>query len=222
MPAQNSGAIGTAVATVTGGNSTSADSTAIFQELSGMPDMVRAVTKGESAMGIAGAAFSTFGSPVNNAADTIAFSAKVVGGGVQTTDDQGIWSRTAAGVLTLVAREGAEPPDGPAGAKWKAFKSLALPGGTAGPLFTATLLKDAGGITSIDDFAFYRVDSTGVARELVRENQPLLGRVVKSFTVLKPVVGSPAQTRAFNDEGEIVLNVAFTDGISAILRITVP
>jgi hypothetical protein len=127
-----------------------------------------------------------------------------------------------------VAREGEQPPAAPSGAKWKTFSSLALPGGDFGPIFTAMLQKGAagtpgpGGILSIDDFGLYAVDPLGAPFELVRENQPLLGKTVKMFAVLKAVAGSGGVTRSFNATGSVVLLVTFTDRTTAIVRIDLP
>jgi hypothetical protein len=74
------------------------------------------------------------------------------------------------------------PVDVPEGAQWKSFTLLAQPGGGTGPLFTAFLQKGVAakphpsGITKIDDFALYAVGSTGDLHELIRENQPLVGK----------------------------------------------
>jgi len=100
--------------------------------------------------------------------------------------------------VTLLAREGDLAPGAPANAQWKNFSSLAQPGGATGPLFTASLQKGTAtvphpsGITSADDFALYGTTSLGAVFELLRENQPLLGKTVKSFNVLKAISGSPA------------------------------
>jgi len=44
-------------------------------------------------------------------------------------------------------------------------------------------------------------------------------RIVKRFVVLGPVPGSPGQRRSFNDFGQIIVRVVFTDGFEALVRI---
>ena len=64
--------------------------------------------------------------------------------------------------------------------------------------------------------------STGILHELIRENQPLVGKVVKSFSILKATSGTAGATRAFNANHQIAALVAFTDGTSGIVKIDVP
>lgn len=174
--------------------------------------------------GIAGATFATFLDPVvgghfvNRHGAVIA---KVRGSSVTSADNTGIWHGGRAD-WTLLAREGAQPPSAPAGAKWKAFTSLAMPQ-DAGPIFTATLQRGPGGITSADDTALYGLGSDDILYELLREGQTLLGgKVVQSFNVLTATLGSQGTTRHFNSAGGIVARVEFTDHTSAIVRLSVP
>jgi hypothetical protein len=174
----------------------------------------------------AGTTWKSFKDPVNPPTTTaFAFAAQLKG--ATTADDDGLWWKPESGSLQLVARENGQPPQAPAGAQWKSFSSLALPG-SSGPLFTAMLRKNtattpgSGGITSVDDFGLYGVDRFGVLRELVRENQPLLGKTVKTFNVLKAVSGTVGSSRSFNGTGETAVLVTFTDKTSAIVKITGP
>ena len=180
------------------------------------------VALGEAVPGVAGATFKAVKDPVIGGAGEVAILATIQGGGVTTANDTGIWWKPSSGPLTRVASEGEQPVGAPAGAKWKAFTSLALPGGATGPLFTATLLQGVGGITSIDDLALYGVDSTGALSELLRENQPLLGGTAKTFVVLKALAGSPGAGRSFNNAAQVALFVTFTDATTAIVKIALP
>jgi hypothetical protein len=178
------------------------------------------VRTGVPSPGVDRGVFLAFSEPVNSSSGAgIAFLAATRGRGVLRTNNEGLWWRPEGGALTLLAREGSQPPGAPAGAKWRVFNSLALPGGATGPLFTATLQIGAGGITSTDDFGLYGVDGSGTLRELVRENQPLLGMTVKTFTVLRAIVGIEGTTRAFNATAAVVLLVTFTDNSTAIVKI---
>jgi hypothetical protein len=209
---------------------TSANARGIFETADEGTTWEPLVRMGDVAPGFGGVAtFSAFKDPVNSDELTdVAFIGTAKGGGVLATDNDGIWFRPHGGTLTLIAREGAQPPGAPAGAKWKSFSSVAMPGNLSGPIFTAMLQKGAGitpgpgGITSLDDFALYAADGAGVVREILRENQPLLGKTVKTFNVLKAVSGSAGATRAFNVDEIVVAQVTFTDGTTAVVRIQLP
>jgi hypothetical protein len=185
------------------------------------------VTAGSADGAPEGTTWKSFKDPVPSGTDsTLAFAAQL--NGATSANDDGIWWTPYFSPLRLVAREGDHPPGAPADAKWKTFSSLALPGGTSGPIFTATLQKGPGitpgpgGITSVDDLGLYGLDSFGVVVELLRENQPLLGKTVKTFNVIKAVAGTAGSSRSFNGAGEIVVLVTFTDKTTAIVRISVP
>lgn len=188
---------------------------------------------GEAASGLSStAAFSGFKDPVNSSTGAeVAFLGTVKGDSVTTATNDGIWFSPDGVALELIAQEGTRPPGAPALARWKSFSSLALPGGGVGPLFTAFLHKgttatpDPSGITTLDDFALYGMDSSGELHELLRENQPLFdqpGKTVKSFSVLKAVAGSAGATRSFNAEGQVAAQVTFTDKLSSIVLIDIP
>jgi len=173
------------------------------------------------------AVFSSFRDPVQATTGLgVAFLASATGGTVTSpTNNEALWWQPPGGALTLVARESDQPPGAPIGAKWKAFTSLAYPGsldGTPGPIFTATLQHGPGGITGIDDLALYAVDSAHTLRELVRENQSLLGKPVQGFSVLKALTGSAGTGRAGNSHGAVVLLATFADKTTAIVRIDLP
>jgi hypothetical protein len=167
--------------------------------------------------------FTGFRDPVNSSTERgVAFLATIKGPGVRRSNNDTLWWKVGGGQLRLVAREGDELASGPSGAKWKSFTSLALPGGGAGPIFTAALVPGAGSVTNANDFGLYAINSDGTLHELIRENQPLDDKVVKTFTVLKAVGGSLGVARSFNANYEIVARVTFTDGGSAIVKVEVP
>jgi hypothetical protein len=186
--------------------------------------------QGDSAPGIAGATFGSFKNP----AGYVAFPATVKGAGVTAADNDGLWMAIpGVSALQLIAREGAQPPGAPAGAKWKNFTSVIETGGVdMAMLFTANLQKGVGatpgpgGITSLDDVALYAAaydfdTNTYHTTELVRENQPLLGKTVKSFSVLKAAAGSTGTGRSYsaNPRDTTVLLVTFTDNTRAIVKV---
>lgn len=187
------------------------------------------VRLGDGATGISGAAFRAFRDPANSSTGAaLSFIGIVGGSGVLSSNDTGIWYSPDGATLQLVAREGSKPVEAPEGAQWKSFSSLVQPGTPAdsgapfGPIFTATLAKGAGGITSSDDVALYALDRMNTLHELVRENQPLLGKSVKSFRVLKAASGSVGTSRGFNADGKIALLVTFADNTISIVRVSIP
>ncbi len=168
-----------------------------------------------------GVVMNSFRDPVWNGG--IAFQGVAKGGTVNSGNNDGIWW-TPPGITDwrLVAREGGQPPGAPAGAQWKSFTSLALPSGVRGPFFAARLRTNAGGITPADDAAIYGTGSDGIVRELIRENQPLAGGTVRTFSTLNVTTGSAGVTRQFNSVGEILASVTFTDGSTGIVKIALP
>ncbi len=169
--------------------------------------------------------FSVLHDPVQSSTGAgIAFAAAVN----NIVGKNAVWWQPEGAALAIIAHETSQPVGAPAGARLKTFLSLALPGGDTGPLFTARLekgrgqLPGPGGITSADDTALYGVDSFQNVRELLRKNQPLLGKTVKTFSVLKAVAGSAGTTRSFNAHGQVAVLVSFTDHSSAIVKIDLP
>jgi|GEM_PF-1145811 len=209
----------------------SAQAKGIFHSADGGADWEPIARTGDTAPGIDGAIFNAFKDPLNapDCAD-VAFVGTVKGGGATTANNDGLWFQPDFAPLTLIAREGDDAPaPGSPGAKWKSFSSVALAGGETGPLFTAFLQKGAqgtagpGGITGANDFGLYCTDyDTGAVTELVREGQPLNGKTVKTFSVLKAASGSAGSSRAFNPQHRVVLLVTFDDRSTAIVGITLP
>ena len=138
-------------------------------------------------------------------------------GGMKLSDgSSAIWLRPDDEVQ-VVARTGGQAAEVPVGALWGAFKSLALP--ARGPLLLATL---TGAVGAPNDTGVWAMDGEGALRLLFREGDIVGGRVVKAFTVLKAVSGSPGVTRAFNDVGQVVWRATFTDGTTAVVVTQVP
>jgi uncharacterized repeat protein (TIGR03803 family) len=230
LPTQNLASAACFLGTMKAGtdSATSANNVAIFAEDDTSFALAPLVAKGDAAAGIAGAAFASFAAVVSAANHSVAFTGRAAGGGVHGAIDQGLWWLTATDELRLIAREGSQPEDVPAGAQWAAFPSLALPEGSIGPLFTGKLRiprtgePNPAGITAANDLGLWAVDSTGANRLLIRKGMPLGGRTVKTFLALSSVAGSPSQTRAFNSSGEVVLRITFDDASQGIVLVEVP
>ena len=192
----------------------------IFTNTANEPAWEPFARAGEPAVGFGTGSFHSFRDPVHAAeGQGFAFLGTARGTGITTQDDTGIWWKSDAGTLSLVARENDQPPAAPVGAQWKSFDSVALPGNNVGPIFTARLKQNVGGISGADDFALYGTSADGVVRELIRENQTLLGRTVRTFSVLGAAVGSPGVTRTFSNHARVGVLVTYADRSTGILII---
>jgi len=177
------------------------------------------------------AKFASFRDPVHSSTDAgIAFLGAAKGGAVAPATDNGLWYQADGGALSLIAREGSEPPSATS-AKYKVFTSVALPGGPIGPIFTALLEKGPagtagpGGVVSANDTVLYGVNSLGTLQQVIREGSVLPGipgKTVKVFNVLKVVSGTAGTTRCFNNGAHIVALVTFSDNSVSIVDIDMP
>ena len=188
--------------------------------VAGSPPVV-IVRKGADAPGLVGAVFTSLKDPLLNNNGAVAFLAKISGGGVPTTQDDGIWTNRG-GSLAAAAREGAEPPGVPGG-QWKAFTSVVLgndllaftasmltgPSGTAGP----------GGVLTTDDTGLWIADAATTTLAL-REGQSLTltagTKTVKSLVALQP--GNIGRGHGYRGAfPEVLARVTFTDGKQALV-----
>lgn len=96
-----------------------------------------------------GSLFVAFTNPALNSAGRTAFAGRVAGAGVDSTNDQGIWSE-ASGSLALVVRSGTPAPGTPSGVNFKSFSSR----------LTSPVLNDAGEIAFFAALAGPGVNST--------------------------------------------------------------
>ena len=171
--------------------------------------------------GLGATKFAAFQDPVLAPGTTqVAFPATLRG--TTRAQDATLWWQPAAGPLALLAREGAPPPEVPAGARWDDFKSLAFPGGNTGPIFLATMQRGAGGVHEGNDTGVWAVDSEGGLRLLFRGGGTVAGGIVKTIAVLNAAPGSPGVTRSFNHNAQVAWRATFTDHGSAIVVTQVP
>ena len=167
--------------------------------------------------------FSGFSDPVNGSGGALAFIGSIANNsaaGITSTSNDGVWYDNGS-VLTLVAREGAQPPGVVTGARWKSFTTVALPEGR-GPIFVAKLETGRAGITTAKDTGLWATDSAGAIKKLIQKGDPVGTSKVASFQVLSTVSGSSAQTRSFNRSGEVVIQVTDTTGGTHLLHVVVP
>ena len=136
------------------------------------------------------------------------------------TGRRGGLSGVGLGGVRLLAQEGTQAVGCGVGVKFALFRSLALPGGTTGPLLVAKLA--GGGVNTQNDLGVWTVDTSGSLRLLFREGQRIGTKRVLSFTVLSAVSGSPGVTRAFNNNGQVAWRATFTDGTTGIVVTDIP
>ncbi len=232
LPTQNSGSAFAFLGTVKPltGTATTANNVAIFAE-NDTYTLARVVGKGDSAA-VSGGTFSALKDPVNAGNGSVAFLGTMKANstaGIGATNNDGVWSFTEVSGLTIEAWEGAQPPEAPLGAQWKSFNSLALAGGNGGVMFVGTMHSKTGlvspgpgGITTANDVGLWAADGTGALRLLLQEGDTIGGATVKTFTVLSSVLGSPAQTRSFNNDGSVIVRVTDTTNAKHIVHIAIP
>ena len=211
------------------GSATSANNAAIFSEDDVSRLAARIVAKGDTAPGVSGGVFSALKDPVSASNRSVAFLGTMKSAGAVTSaNNDGVWWNDPANGLLLIAREGAQPPEAPLGAQWKAFTSLALPEGR-GPVFVASMVSrigtatpGPGGVTTANDVGLWATDFQGAIRLLMREGDPIGASTIRSMTVLANVPGSATQTRSFNQAGRVMVRVTDTTGAQHLVEIVVP
>ncbi len=205
------------LANLDGGTTQGASNQGVFLgSADGIETLVRT---GDAAPTGAGETFNQLNDPVLAAdGSCVAFVGRSTNG--EGRKSQGVFARHGDDPLSAVAASTTAPPGAPVGARWKAFTSLAAPGGGLGPLFTAKL--EGAGITMVNDTGIWVVDTSGTLRCVAREGDLIEGKTLRKIHVLQAVRGTPGVTRAFNGNTQIVWSATFTDGTTAIIATTVP
>lgn len=163
-----------------------------------------------------GANFDVFGDPLINGDSDVAFTSTLVGGGLTTANNDGIWARKD-GLLRQVVAEGAEAIGGPTGALFQAFSDISL--NSAGQVaFSGTL--SGGQTTAESDKGIWAQTLGGVLTLVAREGQafevaPGSTRTISALT-LASGTNEDGRGGAFNDRGEVAFMASFTDGSSGV------
>ncbi len=164
--------------------------------------------------------------PVLNGAGQVVFSGRLIGPGIDATNDRGIWLGTDSS-LDLFARNGDPAPLGPG----FTFLGLGEPmindagqvafiGGLAGP-----------GVNTTNDFALWATDPDGTLQLVARENDvidvnddPLVDDLRTILTIQLADASGTQDGRGtpFNNAGQLALHLGFTDGSQGIFIATVP
>lgn len=183
----------------------------------GLP--VRAlVREGDSAPGTA-FTFAGFADPVMNRNGMVAFKGTLANAPVASAT--GLWLANTTGPVLVIRQKDPVPRLG--GALFGTLFDIALPD-NGEVLFTASLLPGRGGIDKSNDFGLWRRKASGQLESVLRESDQVEDetatmRKVKTLAIFGSLTGTTGQRRGFNNAGDTVLRVTFTDGVSALLKV---
>ena len=154
--------------------------------------------------------------PVLNGAGQTAFEADLTGPGIDSTNNDALWSN-ADGTLTIVARKGSRAPDAPVGVNFDSFGVHWLNG--AGRLaFEASLAGPAVTIGVNDLAVFAQIGSGGALRMLARTGDTIEVAPGDTRTISFLSFGGQnsgmedGRPAAFNDAGQAAFEAVFSDG----------
>jgi hypothetical protein len=195
-----------------GGGTDASNNVGIWTTRSGNLDL--AVRTGNVAPGApSGAVFSQFLSEVINDADQIAFRALLVGGGLASVDDEGIWLEEL-GSIRLIAREGTHAPGTAGGVNFRTFNSPVL--NAAGQVaFEGTLFGS--GIDNSNNQGIWVTRLNGTLQLIARrgdqiEVAPSVFRTIETLAFQGDSGNGDGRSNGFNDRGEVAFVAIFTDG----------
>ncbi len=201
------------------GGVTKANARGVFVSLSG--SLFTPILRVGDVVSSGGAAVGALKDPVFSLDNTLAFAATLKGGGFKGDATKTIFWRKSTGSLDLLAQGGAGNrvvPDLP-DAQFKTFTSLAV-APNRGPLFTATLIPGKGGVVRTSASGLWAMDFTGQLRLIFRVGDPVGGKTVKSFTLLKAARGSTGVARSFNGIGHVVWLATFKEDKSQAIVVS--
>lgn len=186
-------------AELTGAGVSTVNNAGIFSEGSGVLSLV--AREGEQAPGAAaGVNFGgTFGSPALNASGRTAFVALLAGAGVDGTNNTGIYSEES-GVLTEVARVGAQAPGAAAGVNFSSFFLSIVQNASGRTAFVANLT--GAGVTATNNAGIYS-DGLGTLSQVAREGDQAPGAAAG-------VNFSSLSVPRLNASGQIAFNASLT------------
>lgn len=158
--------------------------------------------EGSQAGGVpAGAVFGNFGIPVLNDLGQVAYwgSLQQGAGGVDSTNDSGIWRDSA-----LIVRAGVQAGGAPAGAVFSGFNSSVRFNDAGQVAYEGILRQGVGGVNSSNDSGLWR-DSTLIAREGSQAGGVSAGAVFDDFAVF-----------VLNNAGNIVYRATLEQGVGGV------
>lgn len=165
--------IGASLQTGSGGV-TSDNNVGLWVEQSGALNLI--LRRGDPATGVPpGLLFSNFNATGFNDSSEIAFLGNLVlnVGGVTTNNDRGMWKQSG-GTFALVAREGNQAPDTPAGTNFGEFLYGPVLNAENQTAFLGRLQIGSGGVTEINDTGIWS-DASGTLELIAREGSHPVG-----------------------------------------------
>jgi hypothetical protein len=189
----------------------------VWSESSGTVALV--ASPGDQAPGTsAGVTFTGFDRAYVNDAGQTAFRARLAGSGVDSTNDDGIWSE-GSGSLALIARTGAQAPGTPNGVKFKELYTPWLGFNNVGQMAFSAYLAGTG-VDETNDGGIWATDRSGVLQPIVREGD-LLEVAPGDFRTIDNAYFQPGgifwgNSDGFNNLGQLAFSAHFTDGSDGI------
>jgi len=207
----------------------STNNTGIWSE-GGGSGLALVARKGDPAPGTpAGVNFKGFNVGVMlNSAGKTAFIGSLIGTGVTSLNDRGIWSEGGGSGQALIARTGSRAPGTTAGVNFSGFGFVALNG--VGQIAFVGALTGAG-VTSSKDEGIWATGYNGLLRLVVRKGDLLdvsnnpLSLDLRTISSLKMFYGSldeDGRGTSFNDRGQLAFRASFTDGSAGNFVATIP
>jgi len=184
--------------------------------------------------------FATLSDPVYASDDAVAFVGTLVKTGTDSTsisaqNNTGIWAGVS-GSLALVARTGSPAPDA-AGATsasspvFSSFAQIVLPD-QGGVVFVGNLkagtaaVPGPGGVVPSNSQAIWAQDTAGVLKQLIRKGDGLtvkgVAKTVSTLTIFNAPAMVAGQTRHFNNPGDLIYKIGFTDGSISLITTVFP
>jgi hypothetical protein len=179
-----------------------------------------------------GALFINFSEPpaINALGDTV-FQGLVIGGGVTTSNNSGLWSQRG-GTLELVAAEGSQAPGVPAGILFDDFFIDGVQGldgaaiNAAGQVAFASRLVGPG-ISGLNDVGIWAEAPDGALNLVAREGDPFEvapgdTRTIRELFFLVGSGNEDGRWTSFNNYSQLAFAADFTDGSSGVFVAAVP
>jgi hypothetical protein len=162
---------------------------------------------------------TTFDGPALNDAGQTAFRAYISGVGVDSTNNEGIWSE-GSGSLALVARAGGPAPGTPSGISFATFFPFngALRMNASGQIAFTAFLKGSGVVPFENDIGIWASDPAGAVQLIARTGDMLeVGpgdfRTIEDLSVVENVAGNgDGRPSGFNNRGQLVFWASFSGG----------
>jgi hypothetical protein len=172
--------------------------------------------------------FIALGDPVFNANDQVGFIGSFKpGSAANAAIRQGIWvSGTSLPGLSLVAKANDPAPDCGTGAAFGSFAQLVLPD-QGGAVFLANLATTTAGVTAATSQGVWAINTAGQLRLVARNGGILTDgngdkKTIASLSIFTASTATAGQTRYFNNAGDLIYKVTFTDETEGIYKVVFP